>query len=112
MKNMGNIMGKIACECGYIHSDTCGYDGALLTYIEWEDEIDNDDALMVFECPQCGNIMIDDRNDEKMMITYRPKNGKYNKVLHDQQDQNGEYESEQEVLKKELKDLSRAHLSK
>ena len=32
-------MGKIACECGYIHSDTCGYDGALLTYIEWEDEI-------------------------------------------------------------------------
>jgi hypothetical protein len=78
-------MGKIACECGYIHSNTCGYDGALLQYDDWTDENHNDNAPMVFECCECGNLMIDDPKNPAMMITYRPKNGKYNKILHNQE---------------------------
>jgi Zn-finger nucleic acid-binding protein len=74
-------MGKIACECGFIHSDTCGYDGSLFRGDDWIHE--EGEPINVFECPQCGNIMIDDPTDEKMMITYRPENGKYNKILHD-----------------------------
>lgn len=77
-------MGKILCECGYIHSDTCGYDGDLFKYDQWEvseEEQDSVYPLSVFECPECGNLMIDDPQDEKKMITYRPCNGKYNKLL-------------------------------
>ncbi len=74
-------MGKILCECGYIHSDTCGYDGLLYKYDEID--IENLDGLSVFECLECGNIMIDDPNNKKMMITYKPENRKCNKILHD-----------------------------
>ena len=77
-------MGKIACECGYVHSNTCGYDGALLKYDEWELERFNDDAPMVFECCECGNIMIDDPENSNIMLVYRPESGQYNKILHDQ----------------------------
>lgn len=79
-------MGKMLCECGYIHSDTSGYDGALFKEDEWmvtEEEQDNLDPLSVFECPECGSLMIDDPQDRSKMITYRPSNGKYNKILHD-----------------------------
>ncbi len=71
-------MGKMLCECGYIHSDTCGYDGELFKYDQ-----EHLDALNVFECPKCGNLMIDNPKNKHEMITYRPCNGKYNKILHD-----------------------------
>lgn len=78
-------MGKILCECGYIHSDTCGYDGDLFKYGEWDvsDIVsrENLDPLSVFECPECGNLMIDNPKNKKEMITYRPSNGKFNRIL-------------------------------
>jgi len=81
-------MGKILCECGYIHSNSSGYDGDLFKEDEWmvsEEEQENLDTLSVLECPKCGNLMIDDPKDLSKMITYRPFNGKYNKILHDRQ---------------------------
>ena len=81
------MMGKMLCECGYIHSDTCGYDGDLFKYEEWDvsDEKSRDalDPISVFECPVCGNLMIDNPENRMQMITYRPGNGKYNKILHE-----------------------------
>jgi len=80
-------MGKILCECGYLHSDTCGYDGELFKEGEWEcsEEAQLDlEPLSVFECPKCGNLMIDHPKSRIEMISYRPCNGKYNKILHDQ----------------------------
>ncbi len=81
-------MGKMLCECGYIHSDTSGYDGHLFKYEEWNvsDEISRDllDPLSVFECPECGNLMIDNPKNPKEMMTYRPATGKYNRILHEQ----------------------------
>ena len=78
-------MGKIACECGYIHSDTCGYDGHLFKYDEWhiydEIAIDNLEPINVLECPDCGNLMMDDPKDDRMMVSYKPVNGKYNGIL-------------------------------
>jgi predicted RNA-binding Zn-ribbon protein involved in translation (DUF1610 family) len=79
-------MGKILCECGYLHSDTCGYDGYLFKEAEMnvsDEERENLNPLSVLECPKCGNLMIDDPNDCKKMITYKPYNNKYNKLLHD-----------------------------
>ncbi len=80
-------MGKMLCDCGYIHSDTCGYDGHLFKEGEWnvsdEESRDQLDPLSVFECPECGNLMIDNPENRKKMITYRPSNGKYNKILHE-----------------------------
>lgn len=73
-------MGKMLCECGYYHSDTCGYDGRL--YCEDENP-DDFDPLYVFECPECGNLMIDNPINRREMITYKPSNGAYNKILHD-----------------------------
>lgn len=80
-------MGKMLCECGYIHSDTCGYDGDLFKYNEWI-VIDQEDIeyLSVFECPKCGNLMIEDPKNPKIMITYRPFNSIYNRILHDKND--------------------------
>ncbi len=79
-------MGKISCECGYIHSNTCGYDGDLFKEGEWDiqDEIirNNLSPINIFECCNCGNLMIDDPKDSTLMITYIPKNSKYNKILH------------------------------
>ena len=79
-------MGKMLCECGYIHSDVCGYDGDLFKESEWdvesEEERESLDPLSVFECPKCGNLMIDDPADCTKMISYKPENGKYNKILH------------------------------
>lgn len=80
-------MGKISCECGYIHSDTCGYDGDLFKYREWEAVRFpgiQPEPLNVFECHLCGNIMIDDPKDEKIMITYRPSNSKFNALLKEE----------------------------
>lgn len=80
-------MGKMLCECGYIHSDTCGYDGDLFRCDEWlvPDEKQTDlDPLSVFECPECGNLMIDDPKNRQQMITYIPCNLKYNQVLSDE----------------------------
>jgi len=80
-------MGKMLCDCGYIHSDTCGYDGDLFKYGEWNVSDENSrnilDPLSVFECPECGNLMIDNPKNTKQMITYRPSNNKYNQILHD-----------------------------
>jgi hypothetical protein len=85
-KILGNkLMGKILCLCGYIHSDTCGSDGHLFKYDEWgvNDQDSNDTLypLSVFECPECGNLMIDDPENASMLISYKPINGKYNKIL-------------------------------
>lgn len=78
-------MGKMLCECGYIHSNTCGYDGDLFKCDEWifsdEQYRDNLDPLSVFECVECGNLMIDNPNNRQQMITYKPSNGKYNGIL-------------------------------
>lgn len=82
-------MGKMFCECGYIHSDTCGYDGHLFKYEEWWVSEDNQidlDPLSVFECPECGNLLIDNPKNRKEMLTYRPSSKKYNKILHNQQE--------------------------
>lgn len=77
------LMGKILCECGCIHSDTCGYDGHLFEYDSLREEDDSIYPLSVFECQECGNLMIDNPKDPKTMISFKPTNGKYNKILHD-----------------------------
>jgi hypothetical protein len=87
------MIGKMLCECGYIHSDTCGYDGYLFKEDEWlvsEEEQNDLDPISVFECPECGNLMIDDATDRTKMITYKPSNGKYNKILHNRMKPNEE----------------------
>lgn len=72
-------MGKIICECGHNHSDTCGYDGHLFKYDEWVD--DDIYPLSVFECPECGNLIIDNPKNISEMITYKPENKKHNNLL-------------------------------
>lgn len=79
------MMGKIICECGC----DCRYDGEL--FRDNQEKKDNEYiysffesgwGLNVIECCKCGNLMIEDLKDSTM-ITYKPSNGKYNKLLHD-----------------------------
>jgi len=66
-------MGKIICECGIVHSDTCGYDGDLFKEGKWdvtEEKKDELDPLSVFECRKCGNLMIDNPSNPIEMISY------------------------------------------
>lgn len=73
-------MGKIACECGEIHSNTCNYDGILYKY---DEVLENDPIypLCVFECKNCGNIMIDKPKNLREMKSYRPTSKTCNYLL-------------------------------
>lgn len=79
-KKGDKLVDKFHCECGCVISNTCGSEGEL--FIDYEYYRDKADSLGIFECPKCGNIMID--GDDKI-ISYKPVSGIYNKILHDKE---------------------------
>jgi len=80
-------MEKIACECGEIHSNTCGYHGVLYKY---DEVIENDPIypLCVFECGNCGNIMIDNPKNPREMKSYKPTSKECNYLLIEKEEEN------------------------
>ncbi len=73
-------MGKLACICGNILSDTCGSGGEAFE----ENQMNENEFYLagegrsILECEECGALAIEYPIESSYVKYYLPENGKFN----------------------------------